>query len=127
VDIDLAVSRLKVKIKRTDDSILREVREQSQAADKGKKDLGEAKQTIQALCASLSLLLRRHHLHAPLTCLPLCWARHVQELFGRIHEIKRKAGESETMVQEICSDIKSLDYAKKYSFPSRLSLARLID
>jgi hypothetical protein len=41
----------------------------------------------------------------------------VQELFGRIHEIKRKAGESETMVQEICSDIKSLDYAKKYSFP----------
>ena len=47
----------------------------------------------------------------------------MQELFGRIHEIKRKAGESETMVQEICSDIKSLDYAKKYSFPpSRLSL-----
>lgn len=48
VDIDLAVSRLKVKIKRTDDSILREIREQSQAAEKGKKDLVEAKQTIQA-------------------------------------------------------------------------------
>jgi GTP1/Obg family GTP-binding protein len=46
---------------------------------------------------------------------PLRSSHLAQELFGRIHEIKRKAEESETMVQEICSDIKSLDYAKKYA------------
>nr|XP_018682408.1 PREDICTED: vacuolar protein sorting-associated protein 53 A-like isoform X2 [Musa acuminata subsp. malaccensis] len=38
----------------------------------------------------------------------------VQELMHKIHEIKTKAEQSETMVQEICRDIKKLDCAKKH-------------
>jgi hypothetical protein len=37
----------------------------------------------------------------------------MEELFGRIKEIKQKAELSEMMVQEITRDIKSLDNAKK--------------
>lgn len=38
----------------------------------------------------------------------------IQELFGKIHEIQQKAEDSEAMVQEICRDIKKLDYAKQH-------------
>jgi hypothetical protein len=37
----------------------------------------------------------------------------MHELFGKIKAIKEKANQSENMVQEICREIKSLDYAKK--------------
>ncbi len=37
----------------------------------------------------------------------------VQELFTKVGEIKRKASESEQMVQEICRDIRDLDFAKR--------------
>eukprot|EP01135_Chromosphaera_perkinsii_P011260 Nk52_evm41s2367 gene=Nk52_evmTU41s2367 len=37
----------------------------------------------------------------------------IQELFGRVKDIKKKAELSEIMVQEITRDIKALDYAKK--------------
>ena len=36
----------------------------------------------------------------------------IDELFVRINDIQRKAIDSETMVQEICRDIKKLDFAK---------------
>ena len=47
VDLDLAINRLKVKIKRTDHDILKEVRLQSMEGDRGRKDLQSAKKSIQ--------------------------------------------------------------------------------
>ncbi|KAK1550048.1 hypothetical protein Q3G72_012881 [Acer saccharum] len=38
----------------------------------------------------------------------------IQELMYKIREIKTKAEQSETMIQEICCDIKKLDFAKKH-------------
>lgn len=38
----------------------------------------------------------------------------IKELFEKIREIRAKAEKSEVMVQEICRDIKSLDYAKRH-------------
>jgi hypothetical protein len=47
------------------------------------------------------------------------------ELFDKIHNIKLKASQSESMVQEICADIKKLDYAKNHLQTSITSLNRL--
>eukprot|EP01038_Epipyxis_sp_PR26KG_P011126 gene11126-14933_t len=53
-------------------------------------------------------------------------AKHsIEELFGKIHDIKLKASQSETMVQEICADIKKLDYAKNHLQTSITALNRL--
>ncbi|KAG2492670.1 hypothetical protein HYH03_009085 [Edaphochlamys debaryana] len=49
----------------------------------------------------------------------------IQELFGKIQDIQRKSQESEAMVQEICRDIKKLDYAKKHLTNSITALRRL--
>ncbi len=47
------------------------------------------------------------------------------ELFTKIRDIQRKSEESEAMVQEICRDIKKLDYAKKHLTNSITALRRL--
>lgn len=47
------------------------------------------------------------------------------QLFGKIKAIKEKANHSELMVQEICRDIKQLDYAKKHLTTSIHSLRNL--
>ncbi|KAL3820049.1 hypothetical protein ACJIZ3_005954 [Penstemon smallii] len=49
----------------------------------------------------------------------------VQELIYKIREIKTKAEQSETMVQEICRDIKKLDFAKKHITTTITALHRL--
>ncbi|PKA50631.1 hypothetical protein AXF42_Ash017970 [Apostasia shenzhenica] len=49
----------------------------------------------------------------------------VQELMHKIHEIKMKAEQSETMVQEICRDIKKLDFAKRHITTTITALHRL--
>eukprot|EP00958_Prasinococcus_capsulatus_P022721 scaffold3210_cov402-Prasinococcus_capsulatus_cf.AAC.23 len=49
----------------------------------------------------------------------------IQELFAKIKEIKRKAEQSEEMVQEICRDIKKLDFAKKHLTTTITALRRL--
>lgn len=49
----------------------------------------------------------------------------INELFGKIHDIKTKASQSEQMVQEICSDIKKLDCAKNHLQSTITSLKRL--
>ncbi|PIN07297.1 Late Golgi protein sorting complex, subunit Vps53 [Handroanthus impetiginosus] len=49
----------------------------------------------------------------------------VQELIYKIQEIKTKAEQSETMVQEICRDIKKLDFAKKHITTTITALHRL--
>ncbi|KAJ3679789.1 hypothetical protein LUZ60_016067 [Juncus effusus] len=51
--------------------------------------------------------------------------RAVQELMHKIKEIKTKAEQSETMVQEICRDIKKLDFAKKHITTTITALHRL--
>ncbi|KAI3470444.1 hypothetical protein Pfo_027107 [Paulownia fortunei] len=49
----------------------------------------------------------------------------VQELILKIQEIKSKAEQSETMVQEICRDIKKLDFAKKHITTAITAIHRL--
>ncbi|PSS15825.1 Vacuolar protein sorting-associated protein 53 A like [Actinidia chinensis var. chinensis] len=49
----------------------------------------------------------------------------VEELIYKIREIKSKAEQSETMVQEICRDIKKLDFAKKHITTTITALHRL--
>ena len=46
----------------------------------------------------------------------------IRELFNKINDIRTKASQSERMVQEICSDIKKLDYAKTHLQTSITSL-----
>ncbi|KAI3459008.1 hypothetical protein Pfo_015671 [Paulownia fortunei] len=49
----------------------------------------------------------------------------VQELIYKMQEIKTKAEQSESMVQEICRDIKKLDFAKKHITTTITALHRL--
>ncbi|XP_024986310.1 vacuolar protein sorting-associated protein 53 A-like [Cynara cardunculus var. scolymus] len=49
----------------------------------------------------------------------------VEELMYKVREIKTKAEQSETMVQEICRDIKKLDFAKKHITTTITALHRL--
>ncbi|XVE57516.1 hypothetical protein DITRI_Ditri04bG0096900 [Diplodiscus trichospermus] len=49
----------------------------------------------------------------------------VEELTYKIREIKTKAEQSEMMVQEICRDIKKLDFAKKHITTTITALHRL--
>ncbi|XP_022757878.1 LOW QUALITY PROTEIN: vacuolar protein sorting-associated protein 53 A-like [Durio zibethinus] len=49
----------------------------------------------------------------------------VEELTYKIHEIKTKAEQSAMMVQEICRDIKKLDFAKKHITTTITALHRL--
>ena len=49
----------------------------------------------------------------------------ITELFAKIGDIKMKASQSERMVQEICADIKKLDYAKTHLQSSITALKRL--
>lgn len=49
----------------------------------------------------------------------------VKELMYKVREIKNKAEQSETMVQEICRDIKKLDFAKKHITTTITALHRL--
>jgi hypothetical protein len=46
-------------------------------------------------------------------------------LFKKIQDIKSKAAQSESMVQEITQDVKSLDYAKRHLTHSVTVLKRL--
>ncbi|KAF4315011.1 hypothetical protein BBO99_00009666 [Phytophthora kernoviae] len=48
-----------------------------------------------------------------------------QQLFHKIHDIRGKAEQSEVMVQEICRDIKQLDYAKRHLQTALTALKRL--
>jgi vacuolar protein sorting-associated protein 53 len=49
----------------------------------------------------------------------------IAELFSKINGIKAKAEQSEQMVQEICKDIKDLDYAKKHITTTITGLKRI--
>lgn len=49
----------------------------------------------------------------------------ISELFSKINGIKAKAEQSEQMVQEICKDIKDLDYAKRHITTTITGLKRI--
>jgi len=49
----------------------------------------------------------------------------MQQLFGKINDIKLKAEQSETMVRDICGDIKSLDFAKRHLTTTITALKRI--
>lgn len=49
----------------------------------------------------------------------------IKELFGKIRDMKAKAEQSEVMVQEICRDIKQLDFAKRHLQTTITALKRL--
>jgi hypothetical protein len=49
----------------------------------------------------------------------------ITEMLQQVGEIKRKATQSEAMVQEICRDIKKLDFAKKHLTSTITALRRL--
>ncbi|OQR95008.1 vacuolar protein sorting-associated protein 53 [Achlya hypogyna] len=49
----------------------------------------------------------------------------VSQLYTKIYDIRGKAEQSEIMVQEICRDIKQLDYAKRHLQTSITALKRL--
>ena len=49
----------------------------------------------------------------------------MRELFDKVRDIKAKAERSQTMVHEICRDIKSLDYAKRHLTLTITALKRL--
>ncbi|EFJ16271.1 hypothetical protein SELMODRAFT_421950 [Selaginella moellendorffii] len=51
--------------------------------------------------------------------------RAIEELANKIREIKSKAEQSEVMVQELCRDIKKLDFAKKHITTTITALHRL--
>lgn len=62
---------------------------------------------------------------ACLVCEFILFSCKMQELMYKIREIKTKAEQSETMVQEICRDIKKLDFAKKHITTTITALHRL--
>lgn len=49
----------------------------------------------------------------------------IRELFEKIRDMKAKAEQSEVMVQEICRDIKQLDFAKRHLQTTITALKRL--
>lgn len=49
----------------------------------------------------------------------------IEELFAKISDIRRKAEASEVMVQEICRDIRKLDFAKTHLTHTITALRRL--
>ena len=92
--LDPVMNNLKVMMVRTEEEILRQVRRQSLASAKGKRELDLAKESIE-------------------------------DLFAEIVAIKSKAEKSEQMVDDVCRDIKSLDFAKKNLTASITTLKRL--
>ncbi|KAL6064374.1 Vacuolar protein sorting-associated protein 53 [Balamuthia mandrillaris] len=108
VDVDKAISRLKLKINQTDETILREIRNQSNSSSSSSHST-----SLQASGAGNI----GEDLHQAKDS--------IQELFSKIHDIRRKAAESERMVQDICRDIKSLDFAKRHLTATITALKRL--
>ncbi|XP_032472630.1 vacuolar protein sorting-associated protein 53 homolog [Phocoena sinus] len=93
-NIDEVVNKIRLKIRRLDDSIRTVVRGQTNVGQDGRQALEEAQKAIQ-------------------------------QLFGKIKDIKDKAEKSEQMVKEITRDIKQLDHAKRHLTTSITTLNHL--
>lgn len=142
--VDPLIAKLHLKIRRVDNEILEAVREQSSSGTKAKEDLDNAMKAIMARCCGATcgfsfvpsfcafVLPERDSPASTLSCSSVnqvteqgITSRELQELNGHIQEIKTKADQSEAMVQEICRDIKKLDYAKKHLTSTITALRRL--
>lgn len=89
--------------------------EESLAAGKLEVQLSQLRRRVVTLSEGITKDVREHSGHRSRTKQAISTAGGaIQELFGKIRDIKEKAVQSETMVQEICRDIKQLDYAKKH-------------
>ncbi|KAJ4882197.1 Vacuolar protein sorting-associated protein 53 A [Raphanus sativus] len=93
--VEPLMQKIHGEIRRVDATILSAVRQQSNSGTKAKEDLADATRAVEV---SFSY---------------------------KIQEIKSKAEQSETMVQEICRDIKKLDFAKKNITTTITALHRL--
>ncbi|KAG0492608.1 hypothetical protein HPP92_006006 [Vanilla planifolia] len=93
--VEPLMQKIQNEIHRVDASILAAVRQQSNAGTKAKEDLAAATHAVQARADA------------------------------KDSEIKTKAEQSETMVQEICRDIKKLDFAKRHITTTITALHRL--
>ncbi|XP_031447428.1 vacuolar protein sorting-associated protein 53 homolog isoform X2 [Phasianus colchicus] len=93
-NIDEVVNKIRLKIRKLDDSIRTVVRGQTNVGQDGRQALEEAQKAIQ-------------------------------QLFGKIKDIKDKAEKSEQMVKEITRDIKQLDHAKRHLTTSITTLNHL--
>ncbi|OZJ04577.1 hypothetical protein BZG36_02776 [Bifiguratus adelaidae] len=98
-NVDEVLEKLQLKAKKLDHEIKSLTRRQSSVDSEGLEELREAKRAIQA--------------------------REAGSLFVKIKDIQEKARQSEDMVQNITSDIKSLDYAKRHLTTSMTVLKRL--
>ena len=70
---------------------------------------------LRVWCSEMSVVSRNDLDHAKAS---------IQDLFGKISDIRQKAEQSELMVQEICRDIKKLDVAKRHLTQSITALRR---
>ena len=111
--VEPLIQKLKLKIRRVDADILDSVRSQSTSGSQAKADLHAAQLAIQARPGAIGRFVKKAN------------AAGGQELNGHIQEIKSKADQSEAMVQEICRDIKKLDFAKKNLTSTITALRRL--
>ncbi|KAL5977099.1 HIT domain protein [Asimina triloba] len=104
--VEPLMQKIHSEIRRVDAGILAAVRQQSNSGTKAKEDLAAATHAVQTSSNEYKDAAG-------------------QELMYKIREIKTKAEQSETMVQEICRDIKKLDFAKKHITTSITALHRL--
>uniref|UniRef100_A0A8C2KDC9 VPS53 subunit of GARP complex n=1 Tax=Cyprinus carpio TaxID=7962 RepID=A0A8C2KDC9_CYPCA len=99
-NIDVVVNNIRFKIRRLDDNIKTVVRGQNNVGQDGRQ-----------------LSLWFHALEEA--------QKAIQQLFGKIKDIKDKAEKSEQMVKEITRDIKQLDHAKRHLTTSITTLNHL--
>ncbi|KAF9593221.1 hypothetical protein IFM89_020716 [Coptis chinensis] len=110
--VEPLMQKIHGEIRRVDAGILSAVRQQSNSGTKAKEDLAAATRAVQSGVVWVDPRLVKGLLAS--------W-----ELMFKIREIKTKAEQSETMVQEICRDIKKLDFAKKHVTTTITALHRL--
>ena len=121
------------QIRRVDTEILTAVRQQSSS---GSRARWAAQRIIPCRHAAPWARLRPQAPHDPPQPRPLTQVllrrqdlgaakAAIEELFGKIGEIRRKAEASEVMVQEICRDIRKLDHAKTHLTHTITALRRL--
>ncbi|XP_054565000.1 vacuolar protein sorting-associated protein 53 homolog isoform X1 [Eptesicus fuscus] len=104
-NIDEVVNKIRLKIRRLDDNIRTVVRGQTNVGQDGRQiAVTETMESKTALEEA---------------------QKAIQQLFGKIKDIKDKAEKSEQMVKEITRDIKQLDHAKRHLTTSITTLNHL--
>ncbi|KAI3756851.1 hypothetical protein L1987_56674 [Smallanthus sonchifolius] len=130
--VEPLMQKIHSEIRVVDAEVLAAVRQHSNSGTKAKEDLAAATHAVEVrqhwqlkivilLPVSVTLLASMNNA-LNISC--ATWVL-LQELMYKVREIKTKAEQSETMVQEICRDIKKLDCAKKHITTTITALHRL--